>query len=57
MCLQFVTSLNKYFFDGEKYFSRYSPEFLGVSKKSSNFFDNIDARDVKNIIDENNNPE
>ena len=43
-------------FDGEN-ISQDTPRILGVSKKSSNFFDNIDARDVKNIIDENNNPE
>ena len=42
--------------DGEN-ISQDTPRILGVSKKSSNFFDNIDARDVKNIIDENNNPE
>jgi hypothetical protein len=43
-------------FDGEN-ISQDTPRILGVSKKSSNFFDNIDARDVKNIIYENNNPE
>ncbi len=43
-------------FDGEN-ISQDTPRILGVSKKSSNFFDNLDARDVKNIIDENNNPE
>ena len=43
-------------FDGEN-ISQDTPRILGVSKKSSNFFDNIDARDVKSIIDENNNPE
>ena len=43
-------------FDGEN-ISQDTPRILGVSKKSSNFFDNIDARDVKNIIDENNKPE
>lgn len=43
-------------FDGEN-ISQDTPRILGVSKKSSNFFDNIDAIDVKNIIDENNNPE
>jgi hypothetical protein len=42
-------------FDGES-ISQDIPRILGVSKKSFNLLDNVEAADVKNIVDENNNP-
>jgi hypothetical protein len=43
-------------FDGES-ISQDIPRILGVSKKSFNLLDNVEAADVKNIVDENNNPD
>ena len=42
-------------FEGES-ISQDIPRILGVSKKSFNLLDNVEAADVKNIVDENNNP-